>query len=137
MSRFLRELTWQQFSNQPHIKKLHINEQMRQFRFHLDEIANYNIFQGKGPGRTTVTSGAVIGTGTGWDFFHDTLLSDGTPAKESGTNIQYAIDTAFYTSSVLYSSNSNHQPAPGATKPYGFVPAWSAQSIDEIRAPTT
>ena len=130
---FFGQLDWKQFTNQPHIKKLTLNEQMNQFNFHLQQMSNLNKFQPKGTARRAATSGAVIGTGTGWDFFHDTLLSDGTAAKESGTNIQYAIDTAFYANSVQYGINYNHQPAPGATKPYGFVPDWNSASIDEIR----
>lgn len=47
----IRELTWQQFVNQPHVRNLHINEQVRQYNFHLDYIANLN-FQNKGVSST-------------------------------------------------------------------------------------
>lgn len=35
---FLQELTWQQFSNLSHIKKMPLNEQERQFRIYLYEV---------------------------------------------------------------------------------------------------
>ena len=44
----IRELSWREFANQPHIKKLPLNEQTRQFNFHLDEVANYHVWQNKG-----------------------------------------------------------------------------------------
>ena len=43
------ELTWQQFRNQSHIRLLTENEQIRQFRFYLDSLANESIRQNKGP----------------------------------------------------------------------------------------
>lgn len=43
------ELTWQQFRNQSHIRLLTENEQIRQYRFYLDSLANESIRQNKGP----------------------------------------------------------------------------------------
>ena len=43
------ELTWQQFRNQTHIRILNENEQIRQYRFYLDSLANERIRQNKGP----------------------------------------------------------------------------------------
>lgn len=43
------ELTWQQFKNQNHIRILTENEQIRQYRFYLDSLANQRITQNKGP----------------------------------------------------------------------------------------
>ena len=43
------ELTWQQFRNQTHIRMLNENEQIRQYRFYLDSLANERIRQNKGP----------------------------------------------------------------------------------------
>ena len=43
------ELTWQQFKNQNHIRILTENEQIRQYRFYLDSLANQRIIQNKGP----------------------------------------------------------------------------------------
>ena len=43
------ELSWQQFRNQSHIRILTENEQIRQYRFYLDALANERIRQNKGP----------------------------------------------------------------------------------------
>lgn len=43
------ELSWQQFRNQTHIRILNENEQIRQYRFYLDSLANERIRQNKGP----------------------------------------------------------------------------------------
>lgn len=43
------ELSWQQFRNQSHIRLLTENEQIRQYRFYLDSLANESIRQNKGP----------------------------------------------------------------------------------------
>lgn len=43
------ELTWQQFRNQSHIRILTENEQVRQYHFYLDSLANERIRQNKGP----------------------------------------------------------------------------------------
>jgi hypothetical protein len=43
------ELSWQQFRNQSHIRLLTENEQIRQYRFYLDTLANEIIKQNKGP----------------------------------------------------------------------------------------
>ena len=52
---FFRQLDWKEFSNQPHIKKLPINEQMQQFNFHLQQMSNLNYYQPKGQSNGTVT----------------------------------------------------------------------------------
>jgi hypothetical protein len=44
----IRELNWKEFVNQSHIRNLPLNEQVRQFNFHLDQVANYRIWQNKG-----------------------------------------------------------------------------------------
>ena len=51
---FFRQLDWKDFVNQPHIKKLPLNEQMQQFNFHLSQMSNLNKFQPKGPSSNTV-----------------------------------------------------------------------------------
>ena len=43
------ELTWQQFRNQSEIRILTENEQMRQYRFYLETLAEQNYRQNKGP----------------------------------------------------------------------------------------
>jgi len=43
------ELTWQQFRNQSNIRILTENEQIRQYRFYLDALAEQNYRQNKGP----------------------------------------------------------------------------------------
>ena len=43
------ELTWPQFRNQNHIRILNENEQIRQYRFYLDTVANQIVNQNKGP----------------------------------------------------------------------------------------
>ena len=43
------ELSWQQFRNQSHIRILTENEQMRQYRFYLETLAEQNYRQNKGP----------------------------------------------------------------------------------------
>lgn len=43
------ELTWKQFVNQNHIRTLPLNEQVRQYSFHLDSISNQRFVQNKGP----------------------------------------------------------------------------------------
>jgi hypothetical protein len=43
------ELTWLQFRNQSHIRILNENEQVRQYYFYLDTLANERIRQNKGP----------------------------------------------------------------------------------------
>ena len=45
------ELTWQQFRNQSHIRILNENEQIRQYRFYLEALAEQNYRQNKGPVR--------------------------------------------------------------------------------------
>ena len=50
---FFRQLDWKEFTNQPHIKKLPLNEQMQQFNFHLSQMSNLNKFQPKGPSNST------------------------------------------------------------------------------------
>ena len=42
------ELTWQQFRNQNHVRILNENEQIRQYRFYLDEYTNEITKQNKG-----------------------------------------------------------------------------------------
>ena len=44
----IRELTWKEFVNQTHIRKLPLNEQVRQFNFHLDQVSNFLHWQNKG-----------------------------------------------------------------------------------------
>ena len=43
------EITWQQFRNQSHIRTLNENEQIRQYRFYLETLAEENYRQNKGP----------------------------------------------------------------------------------------
>ena len=43
------ELTWKQFRNQNHIRTLNENEQIRQYRFYLETLAEENYRQNKGP----------------------------------------------------------------------------------------
>jgi hypothetical protein len=43
------ELTWLQFRNQSHIRILNENEQVRQYYFYLDTLANERIRQNTGP----------------------------------------------------------------------------------------
>ena len=43
------ELSWQQFQNQSHIRLLTENEQIRQYRFYLEALAEQNYRQNKGP----------------------------------------------------------------------------------------
>jgi len=43
------ELSWQKFRNQNHIRILIENEQMRQYRFYLEALAEQNYKQNKGP----------------------------------------------------------------------------------------
>ena len=50
---FFRQLDWKEFVNQPHIKKLTLNEQMQQFNFHLQQMSNLNKFQPKGRSNNT------------------------------------------------------------------------------------
>ena len=45
------ELTWLQFKNQSHIRILNENEQVRQYHFYLDALANERLRQNKGPRR--------------------------------------------------------------------------------------
>ena len=52
---FFRQLDWKEFSNQPHIKKLPLNEQMQQFNFHLQQMSNLNYYQPKGQSSSTIT----------------------------------------------------------------------------------
>jgi hypothetical protein len=42
------ELNWPQFRNQSHIRILNENEQVRQYHFYLDSLANERIRQNKG-----------------------------------------------------------------------------------------
>lgn len=56
----IRELTWKEFVNQSHIRNLPLNEQVRQFNFHLDQVANYRIWQNKGPGRRIINIGFLL-----------------------------------------------------------------------------
>jgi len=42
------ELNWQQFKNQSHIRILNESEQVRQYHFYLDSLANERIRQNKG-----------------------------------------------------------------------------------------
>lgn len=53
------ELNWPQFKNQSHIRILNENEQVRQYYFYLDSLANERIRQNKGPKK----SSRVIVTG--------------------------------------------------------------------------
>jgi hypothetical protein len=43
------EISWQQFRNQNHIRVLNENEQIRQYRFYLEALAEQNYRQNKGP----------------------------------------------------------------------------------------
>ena len=43
------ELSWQKFRNQTHIRILNENEQIRQYRFYLEALAEQNYRQNKGP----------------------------------------------------------------------------------------
>jgi len=43
------ELSWQQFRNQSQIRILTESEQMRQYRFYLEALAEQNYKQNKGP----------------------------------------------------------------------------------------
>jgi hypothetical protein len=43
------ELSWQQFRNQNHIRILNENQQIRQYRFYLEALAEQNYRQNKGP----------------------------------------------------------------------------------------
>jgi len=56
------ELTWQQFRTQNHIRILNENEQIRQYRFYLDTVANQIVNQNKGPqsSRPTTYSGFLL-----------------------------------------------------------------------------
>jgi hypothetical protein len=45
------ELNWLQFKNQNHIRILNENEQIRQYRFYLEALAEENYRQNKGPVR--------------------------------------------------------------------------------------
>lgn len=56
----IRELSWKEFTNQPHIRKLPLNEQMRQFNFHLDEVANFLNWQNKGYKLTVKITGFLL-----------------------------------------------------------------------------
>lgn len=56
----IRELSWKEFANQPHIRKLPLNEQVRQFNFHLDEVANYRQWQNKGRKLTIQITGFLL-----------------------------------------------------------------------------
>ena len=47
----IRELNWKEFVNQPHIRTLPLNEQVRQYSFHLDQVSNFIHWQNKGPKR--------------------------------------------------------------------------------------
>jgi len=47
------ELTWLQFKNQSHIRLLNENEQVRQYHFYLDSLANERIRQNKGPKKSS------------------------------------------------------------------------------------
>ena len=53
---FFRQMDWKEFSNQPYIKKLPINEQMEQFNFHLAQMSNLNKFQPKGSSTDIIES---------------------------------------------------------------------------------
>ena len=48
------ELTWQQFRNQTHIRILNENQQIRQYRFYLEALAEQNYRQNKGPKQLTL-----------------------------------------------------------------------------------
>ena len=54
------ELSWLQFRNQSHIRILSEQQQMRQYRFYLEALAEQNYRQNKGPIqrplRETITS---------------------------------------------------------------------------------
>lgn len=54
------ELTWQQFRNQNHIRILNENEQVRQYTFYLDSIANQNQKQNKGPALSVRVKGFLL-----------------------------------------------------------------------------
>ena len=56
------ELTWLQFRNQNHIRILNENEQIRQYRFYLDTVANQIINQNKGlkSSRPTTYTGFLL-----------------------------------------------------------------------------
>ena len=47
----IKELNWKEFVNQSHIRNLPLNEQVRQFNFHLDQVSNFIHWQNKGPKR--------------------------------------------------------------------------------------
>ena len=47
------ELNWLQFKNQNHIRILNENEQIRQYYFYLDSLANERIRQNKGPKKSS------------------------------------------------------------------------------------
>ena len=47
------ELNWPQFRNQSHIRILNENEQVRQYHFYLDSLANERIRQNKGPKKSS------------------------------------------------------------------------------------
>ena len=47
------ELNWPQFKNQSHIRILNENEQVRQYYFYLDSLANERIRQNKGPKKSS------------------------------------------------------------------------------------
>ena len=45
------ELNWKEFANQPDIRILPLNEQVRQYHFYLDALSNERLRQNKGPKR--------------------------------------------------------------------------------------
>ena len=54
------ELTWQQFRNLNHIRILTENQQIRQYRFYLDALANERYRQNKGPRFATGIDGFLL-----------------------------------------------------------------------------
>lgn len=55
------ELNWLQFKIQSHIRTLNENEQVRQYHFYLDSLANERIRQNKGPRRPRlITTGFLL-----------------------------------------------------------------------------
>ena len=56
------ELTWLQFQNQNHIRILNENEQIRQYKFYVDTVANQVVNQNKGPqsSRPVIVTGFLV-----------------------------------------------------------------------------
>jgi len=82
---FFRQMDWKEFSNQPHIKKLPINEQMQQFNFHLAQMSNLNKFQVKGRTQSTLSPSATpTVTPTSTPTATPTATPTGTPAPVEG-----------------------------------------------------